>query len=53
MSEDQLNSKKIFLKQKKYCDYDDIEYTGIRNVKDLFHLSIDKGKNLSIKNILI
>ena len=65
-------------KTKKYYDYDDIEYKGIRNIKDLFDLSNDedyykpiitkaafnnkyiqyeskgdKGKNLSIKNILI
>ena len=65
-------------KTKKYYDYDDIEYKGIRNIKDLFDLSVDedyykpiitkgafngnytqyerkgdKGKNLSIKNILI
>ena len=29
-------------KTKKYYDYDDIEYKGIRNVKDLFDLSIDE-----------
>ena len=29
-------------KTKKYYDYDDIEYRGIRNVKDLFDLSIDE-----------
>ena len=29
-------------KPKKYYDYDDIEYRGIRNVKDLFDLSIDE-----------
>ena len=65
-------------KTKTYYDYDDIEYRGTRNVKDLFDLPIDedyykpiitrsafnnnyiqyeskgdKGKNLSIKNILI
>ena len=65
-------------KTKKYYDYDDIEYKGIRKIKDLFDLSNDedyykpiitkaafnnkyiqyeskgdKGKNLSIKNILI
>ena len=64
-------------KTKKCYDCDDIEYRGIKNVKDLFDLSIDedcykpiiakgafnsiyiqyeskgdKGKNLSIKNIL-
>ena len=27
---------------KKYYDYDDIEYRGIRNVRDLFNLSIDE-----------
>ena len=27
---------------KKYYDYDDTEYTGIRDVKDLFDLSIDE-----------
>ena len=29
-------------KPKKYYDYDDIEYRGIRNVKDLFDLPIDE-----------
>ena len=29
-------------KPKRYYDYDDIEYRGIRNVKNLFHLSTDK-----------
>ena len=29
-------------KTKKYYDYDDIEYRGIRNVRDLFDLSIDE-----------
>ena len=29
-------------KTKKYCDYDDIEYRGIRNVKDVFDLSVDE-----------
>ena len=29
-------------KTKKYYDYDDIEFRGIRNVKDLFDLSIDE-----------
>ena len=29
-------------KTKKYYDYDDIEYRVIRNVKDLFDLSIDE-----------
>ena len=29
-------------KKKKYYDYDDTEYRGIKDVKDLFDLSIDK-----------
>ena len=29
-------------KTKKYYDYDDIEYKGIENIKDLFDLSIDE-----------
>ena len=29
-------------KTKKYYDYDDIEYRGIRNVRDLFDLSINE-----------
>ena len=29
-------------KTKKYYDYDDIEYRGIRTVRDLFDLSIDE-----------
>ena len=29
-------------KTKEYYDYDDIEYRGIRNVRDLFDLSIDE-----------
>ena len=31
-----------FSKTKKYYDYDDSEYRGIRNVGDLFDLSIDE-----------
>ena len=30
------------MKLKKYHDYDDIEYKGIRDVKNLFNLSIDQ-----------
>ena len=29
-------------KTKKHYDYDDIKYRGIRNVRDLFNLSIDE-----------
>ena len=34
--------EEILSKTKKYYDYDDIEYKGIRNLKDLFDLSIDE-----------
>ena len=34
--------EKNLSKIKNYYDYDDIEYRGIKNVKDLFDLSIDK-----------
>ena len=36
-------------KTKNYNDYDDIEYRGIRNVKDLFDLSIDEDYYKPIK----
>ena len=29
-------------KQKKYYDYDDIEYKGIRGIRNLFNLTIDE-----------
>ena len=29
-------------KTKKYYDFDDIEYRGIRNVRDLFNSSVDE-----------
>ena len=31
-----------FSKRRKYYDYDDIEYRVIKNVRDLFDLSIDE-----------
>ena len=34
--------KENLSKTKKYYDYDDVEYKGIRNIKDLFDLSIDE-----------
>ena len=37
-----LELEENFSKTKKYYDYDDIEYRGIRNVRDLFDLSIDE-----------
>ena len=38
---DELDKKNI-LKLDKYHDYDDYEYKGIKDIKDLFKLSIDK-----------
>ena len=35
-------------KIKKYYDYDDREYRGIRNIRDLFDLSIDEDYYESI-----
>ena len=34
--------EKNLLKPKNYCDYDHAEYKGIRNVRNLFDLSIDE-----------
>ena len=34
--------KKSYFKLKKYYDYDDIEYKGIRDVRNLFNQSIDE-----------
>ena len=34
--------KKILIELKKYPDYDDDEYRGIKDIKDLFKLSIDE-----------
>ena len=34
--------EKSLSKLKWYYDYDDIEYKGIRNVKNVFNLSLDK-----------
>ena len=35
--------EETLFKTKKYYDYDDIEYRGIRNVRDLFDLSIGEA----------
>ena len=40
--EKSLKLGKNLSKLKKYYDYDDIEYRGIRDVRNLFNLSIDK-----------
>ena len=47
---DELNNK--ILKSEKYHHHDDYEYRGIKNIKDLFKLSIDKDyyKPILVKN---
>ena len=37
-----LELEKNLCRQKKYCGYDDIEYKGIRNIENLFNISINK-----------
>ena len=39
---DELDEKKILKLDKYYRDYDDYEYKGIKDIKNLFKLSIDK-----------
>ena len=41
MNLDELDKK--ILKLEKYHDHDNYEYRGIKNIKDLFKLSIDKN----------
>ena len=41
--------EKSLSKLKKYYDYDDIEYKGIRDVNNLFNLSIDEDYHKPIK----
>ena len=41
--------EKNLYKLKKYHDYDDIEYRGIRDIKNLFNLSIDEKYYKPIK----
>ena len=42
IEENLLELEENLFKPKKYYDYDDTEYKGIRDVKDLFDLSIDE-----------
>ena len=44
-----FESEKNLFEPKKYYDYDDIEYKGIREVKNLFDLSIDEDYYKPIK----
>ena len=41
--------EKFFLNEKKYYDYDDTEYKGIRDVRNLIDLSIDEDYYKPIK----
>ena len=47
--EKKLKLEKSLLKLKKYHDFDDIECKGIRDVKNLFDLSIDENYYKPIK----
>ena len=49
MKKNLLKLEKNLSKLKKYYDYDDIEYRGIRDVKNLFDLSIDEDYYKPIK----
>ena len=42
IEKNRLELEKNLFKSKKYCDYDDTEYKGIRNVRNLFDLSTDE-----------
>ena len=42
MEKNFLKLEQRLSKLKKYYDYDDIEYRGIRDVKDFLDLSIDE-----------
>ena len=49
MKKNLLKLEKSLSKLKKYYDYDDIEYWGIRNLKNLFDSSIDEDYHKPIK----
>ena len=48
-----LKLEKNLSKLKKYYDYDDIECKEIRDVKNLFDLSIDKDYYKTLKTLLL
>ena len=43
--------EKNLFKSKKYYDYDDTEYKGLRDVRILFNLSIDKDYHKPVKTV--
>ena len=45
--------EKNLSKLKKYHDYNDTEYKGIRDVKNLFYLSIDEYYYKPIKSMMV
>ena len=49
MKKNLLAIEKSLSKLKKYHDYDDIEYKGIRDVKKLFNLLIDEDYSKPIR----
>ena len=48
-----LKLEKNLSKLKKYYDYDDIEYKEIRDVKNVFDLSIDEDYYKPLKTLLL
>ena len=46
-----LELEKNLFKPKKHYDYDDTKYEGIRDVRNLFNLSIDKNSCQPIKTV--
>ena len=53
MKKNILKLEKNLSKLKKYYDYDDIEYKEIRDVKNVFDLSIDEDYYKPLKTLLL
>ena len=53
MKKNLLKLEKNLSKLKKYYDYDDIEYKEIRDVKNVFDLSIDEDYYKPLKTLLL
>ena len=49
MKKNLLELEKNLFELKKYYDYDDIEYKGIRDVQNFFTLSIDEDDYMPIR----
>ena len=51
IEENLFELEKNLSRLKKYCDYGDAEYRGMRNVGNIFNQSIDGEWKNSIKNV--